>query len=228
MGRTRVPAQGRAGELIDALRIQNTILCAAQARAAELMVEFADVRKPLDKQRIADLKREGVEPRFKAGEFAAKEISAAVNVGKYTVQRLVAMARRLQTECPDAYDSWKAGDICQERAVRINRALRRLVRDSSKERLNSVVVDVAVGQTPELLGRWLNQFVAMMEPDEQDERLHRAMEDRYVCIRPDLDGMSFLSAMMSAVDAAAVDRILTALAAAAAPDDLRTMKQRRS
>jgi len=90
------------------------------------------------------------------------------------------------------------------------------------------VVDIAIGQTPELLGRWLNQFVARVEPDEQDERLHRAMEDRYRSIRPDLDGMSFLSALMSPVDAAALEQILTALAAAAEPGDLRTMAQRRS
>ncbi|MET0864114.1 MAG: DUF222 domain-containing protein, partial [Nakamurella sp.] len=228
MGRTVIPTEGRAGELIDALRAQNTILCAAQARAAELMVEFADIRKSRDKKRISDLKREGVDPVFRAGEFAAMEISAAVQASKPVVHRVVAMARRLEAECPDAYDAWKAGNICQERALRINRALRRLVLDSSKQLLNSMVVDVAVGQTPELLGRWLNQFVARIEPDEQDGRLHRAMEDRYACIRPDLDGMSFLSALMSSVDAAAVDRILTALAAAAEPGDLRTMAQRRS
>jgi len=156
------------------------------------------------------------------------EISAAVQASKSGIHRVVAMARRLQAECPDAYDAWKAGNICQERAMRINRALRRLVFASSKQLLNSMVVDIAIGQTPELLGRWLNQFVARVEPDEQDERLHRAMEDRYVSIRPDLDGMSFLSALMSSVDAAAVHRILTALAAAAEPGDLRTMAQRRS
>ena len=78
MGRTAVPTEGRAGELIDALRVHNTILNAAQARAAELMVEFADVRKSRDQQRISGLKREGVDPVFRAGEFAAVEISAAV------------------------------------------------------------------------------------------------------------------------------------------------------
>jgi hypothetical protein len=54
------------------------------------------------------------------------------------------------------------------------------------------------------------------------------MDDRYASVRPDVDGMSFLSCMMSAVDAAAIDRILSSLAAAASPGDLRTMRQRRS
>ena len=138
------------------------------------------------------------------------------------------MTRRVQAECPDAWDAWVAGQIDHDGCVRINRALRRLVHDSSKQLLNSLVVQVAVGQTPELLGRWLNQFIARVEPEEQDERLRRSMEDRYASVRPDVDGMSFLSALMSAVDAAAIDRILAALAAAAPPGDTRTMAQRRS
>ena len=120
------------------------------------------------------------------------------------------------------------GQIDQDKVVRINRALRRLVHASSKQLLNATVVEVAVHQTPELLGRWLNQFIARVEPEEQNERLRRSMEDRYASVRPDIDGMSFLSALMSAVDAAAIDRILSALAAAAPPGDTRSMAQRRS
>ena len=113
-----------------------------------------------------------------------------------------------------------AGDIDQERVLLINRALRRLVKDSSKQLLKATVVEVAVGQTPELLGRWLNRFVAEFEPDEQDERMRRSSADRYASVRPDVDGMSFLSAMMSSVDAAAIDRILSSLAAAEEPGDV--------
>jgi len=56
-----------------------------------------------------------------------------------------------------------------------------------------VVVDVAVSKTGELLGRWLNQFVARIEPDQQDERIHRSLADRCVSVRPDLDGMGSVS-----------------------------------
>ena len=83
-------------------------------------------------------------------------------------------------------------------------------------------------KTGELLGRWLNQFVARVEPDEQDERIHRSLADRYVSVRPDLDGVSFLSAALSSLDAAAIDRVLTAVAAVADPSDTRTMQQRRA
>jgi len=228
MGMVRVLTGGRAGELIDELRAQDAAVSRAQARRAELMVEFADTRKACDHRDIADRRARGEDPRFKAGEFAGLEISLAVKTSKFAAQRIVAMTRRVQAECPDAWDAWVAGDIDQERVLRINRALRRLVHDSSKQLLNSLVVEVAVGQTPELLGRWLNQFIARLEPEEQDERLRRSMDDRYASVRPDVDGMSFLSCMMSAVDAAAIDRILSSLAAAASPGDLRTMRQRRS
>ena len=228
MGMVRVPTGGRAGELIDELRAQDAAVSRAQARRAELMVEFAATRKACDHRDIAERRARGEDPRFRAGEFAGLEISLAVKTSKFAAQRIVAMTRRVQAECPDAWDAWVAGDIDQERVLRINRALRRLVHDSSKQLLNSLVVEVAVGQTPELLGRWLNQFIARFEPEEQDERLRRSMDDRYASVRPDVDGMSFLSCMMSAVDAAAIDRILSSLAAAASPGDLRTMRQRRS
>src|SRR6476620_6130551 len=122
------------------------------------------------------------------------------------------MTCRLQSETPDVWDAWIAGDINELKAERINHALLKLVRDESKRLLNMLVVPVAVTKTPELLGRWLNRFVAQAEPEESDERIRRSLEDRYVSVRPDLDGVSFLSACLSSLDAASVDLMLDALA----------------
>jgi len=74
----------------------------------------------------------------------------------------------------------------------------------------------------------LNQFVARVEPDEQDERIHRSLADRYVSVRTDLDGVSSLNAALSSLDAAAIDRVLTAITAVADPGDTRTLQQRRA
>jgi len=133
----------------------------------------------------------------------------------------------VRAETPDAWDAWRAGDINLDKAERISKTLIRLVRDNSKALLNAVVVDVAVCKTGELLGRWLNQFVARIEPDQQDERIHRSLADRCVSVRPDLDGVSFLSAALSSLDAAAIHRVLTAIAAVTDPGDTRTLQQRR-
>jgi hypothetical protein len=229
MGRTRqVPVGGAARVLIDELIGQRRVLARAQARNAELLVAFADTRTGLDKQRIAGLRAGGVDARYSAGEFAANEVSMACSTSRHVAQRVIAMARRVRAETPDAWDAWVAGDIDQDKVERINRALRRLQRDASKVLLNALVVDVAVCKTPEILGRWLNQFILETEKDLQDERLQRSFQDRYVSVRPDLDGMSFLTAELSAVDAHAIDQVLTALAGIAEPGDPRTRQQRRA
>ena len=100
--------------------------------------------------------------------------------------------------------------------------------EESKELLNTLVVPVAIEKTPEILGRWLNQFIAEVEPDETDERLRRSFDDRYVSVRPDIDGISFLHGALSSVDAVAVDQILNALASVAEPGDERTKQQCRA
>ena len=109
MGKVRVPTGGLAGKLVDELRLQEVELCRAQARRAELMVEFSGVRRELDEARIADRAAVGADARFKAGEFAALEISLALMTSKYVAQRILAMTRRVQAECPDAWDAWLAG-----------------------------------------------------------------------------------------------------------------------
>src|SRR5664279_484413 len=228
MGKSAPPVGDRPTAVMNEFITHNKVLWRAQARSAALMVEFSGARKESDERVIADRVAEGSDARFAAGEFAAIELSLAGRMSKHLVRRTAAMAHRLRTECPDAWDAWEHGDIDQDKAIRINRALRRLVHDRSKLALNNLVVDVAICKTPELLGRWLNQFIASAEPDETDERLRRSLDDRYVSIRPDIDGISFLHAALSAVDATAVEQILNALAAIAEPDDPRTKQQRRA
>ncbi len=156
------------------------------------------------------------------------EIGLATRTSKHGVQQTIGIARRLREETPDAWQAWLAGDIDQARAAKINHALLRLTRASSKHLLNALVVPVAACKTAELLGRWLNAFIATYEPDETDERLHRSLADRYVSLRPDLDGVSFLSAAMSSLDAAAIDQVLNALAGLCEAGDPRTLQQRRA
>ena len=228
MGDPGVATAERAHALVGELVAAQRVLASAQACAAGLMVEFAGVRRVLDAELIANRSSVGVDSRFRPAEFAATEIGLAVTASKFSVQRTMAVAARLQAETPDAWDAWAAGEIDQPKAVRINRALLRLTKASSKEMLNATVVPVAVCKTAELLGRWLNQLVARLEPDQVDERLRRSFDDRYVSLRPDLDGMSSLSAAMSSVDAVAVDQVLSALSGLAEPGDARTLMQRRA
>src|SRR5664279_4846349 len=137
---TTSPSEARTAALVDELRSQQRVLARAQAHSAELMVEFTEARRTMDEYLIADRKAAGGDARFKAGEFAAREISMAVKGSKYTVQRTAAMAHRLKTESPDTSDAWQVGDVDQDKAIRINRALRRLVFDKSKQLLNTCLL----------------------------------------------------------------------------------------
>ena len=217
-----------AKELVDQIKDQQQVLAAAQARQASLMLKFSNTRRQLDQQRITSMRNEGADPRYTPGEFAALEIGLATTTNKHKISRTIGIARRLHDETPDAWDAWQAGHIDHDRAARINKALIRLTRDTSKQLLNALVVEVAKHKTVELLGRWLNEFVAQVEPDQTNDRMRRSLEDRYVSIRPDIDGISFLSAAIASADADAINQVLDALAAIALPGDTRTFQQRRA
>jgi len=214
--------------LVDQIKDQQQVLAAAQARQASLMLKFSNTRRHLDQQRITYMRNEGADPRYTPGEFAALEIGLATTTNSRKISRTIGIARRLHDETPDAWDAWQAGHIDHDRAARINKALIRLTRDTSKQLLNALVVDVATRTTVEILGRWLNEFVARVEPDQTNDRLRRSLDDRYVSIRPDIDGISFLNAAIASADADAINQVLDALAAIAEPGDTRTFKQRRA
>src|ERR1700712_5323926 len=228
MGEAAGSIEDEARVLIDELAAAQQTLAAAQARQAALMLEFDATRDGCDRLRIADQVAAGLDERYESGEFAAMEIGLAIKASKHSVQRTIGIAHRLREETPDAWQAWQAGDIDHPRAAKINHALLRLTRASSKQLLNALVVPVAACKTAELLGRWLNAFIAKYEPDETDERLQRSLADRYVSLRPDLDGVSFLSAAMSSLDAAAIDQVLNALAGLCETGDPRTLQQRRA
>ena len=217
-----------AKELVDQIIDQQQVLAAAQAKHARLMLTFSNTRRALDHTRITSMRSDGADPRYTPGEFAALEIGLAIKTNKHKITRTIGIARRLHDETPDAWDAWQAGHIDHDRAARINKALIRLTRDTSKQLLNALVVDVATHKTVELLGRWLNEFVARVEPDQTNDRMRRCLEDRYVSIRPDIDGISFLHAAIASADADAINQVLNALAAIALPGDTRTFQQRRA
>ena len=129
--------------LIDGLAAHQKVLNAAQAKLAGLMLAFADRRRDLDRRRIADLSFDARPERYAAGEFAAVEVALATVTAKSTVARLMAVAARLQLDAPAVWAAWSAGEIDQDRAFVIEKALRRLIREDSKRLLNQAVVPVA-------------------------------------------------------------------------------------
>src|SRR5664280_1873783 len=100
----------RAAELIDALVLHHRELAKAQARCAALMMEFSETRSACDRRVIADRQAAGVDPRYKAGEFAPTEISMALRESKHSVQHTMVIARQLRKDTPDAWDASSGSD----------------------------------------------------------------------------------------------------------------------
>ena len=82
MGKSTDQGTVRAAELVDELAAQQKVLARAQARRAELMMEFADRRSRCDRQVIAEAQANGHDARYKAGEFGAIEIGLALRESK--------------------------------------------------------------------------------------------------------------------------------------------------
>jgi hypothetical protein len=59
MGEVRAGTVGDVAVMIDAVAAQQRAVGAAQARQAGLMVQFAAVRRGLDRRRLAELASEG-------------------------------------------------------------------------------------------------------------------------------------------------------------------------
>src|SRR6476619_123364 len=126
-----------AKQLVDQIIDQQQVLAAAQAKHAHLMLTFSNTRRALDHTRITSMRSDGTDPRYTPGEFAALEIGLAIKTNKHKITRTTGIARRLHDETPDAWDAWQAGHIDHDRAARINKALIRLTRDTSKQLLNA-------------------------------------------------------------------------------------------
>lgn len=69
----RVATRDRAAALIDEIRRHEKSLCTYRARRAQLMLDFADVRRGLDQQRIGEHQATGGDARYTAGEFAVTD-----------------------------------------------------------------------------------------------------------------------------------------------------------
>jgi hypothetical protein len=74
----------------------------------------------------------------------------------------------------------------------------------------------------------IDAAVLAVDADAARQRRKQADDDRYVCIRPDRDGMAELRGKLAAAHGAAFDRRLTQLAKTVCADDPRSLDQRRT
>ena len=173
---------------------------------------------------VADARSRG---REFAGERAGKleaeaalhELSLAVKVPVGSLQGALAAARLARTKLSHVWEAWVAGAIGAAQVGLIVGTAHRLKRDGSIIRLDNEVVAISKERTVTQLRRWLARFVDRVEPDMGDKRHREARRERRVYVEAGDDGMSWLSALLPSIEAAAIDTLVEAAARVMASTD---------
>ena len=162
-------------------------------------------------------------------EEVAAEVSAAQNISRGRAGTQIRYARELRERLPRVAGLFAAGEI-DFRVVStiVNRTSN--VTDDSVAAVDDALARLAPRwmklSGPKLADR-IDAAIAKFDPD--GVRVPPNIDDnRYVEVGPTVPGMAGIWANIHAVDAAAFDARLDALAATVCPDDPRTAMQRRS
>jgi hypothetical protein len=216
-------AGDRGARMLDEITAVQLEINALQARQATIMLAFADHRR-------SEAAASGTREPASAASFAADEIAVELSVSAYRIQSRIHAARTVRDDLPLTWALHESGRLDSFVVRLIAETAWTLTRAESIASLDEKVGDYAVGHTPGQLRQWLRRFIARVEPDHVAERRHASFSDRSVGINPADDGMAWLNALMSAEDAALLDRELTvaARAARATDEDERTERQARA
>jgi uncharacterized protein DUF222 len=200
-------------EILDQLRETEQQIAELHAKRVRLLAEF--VRR-----------RPGRAGRD-FSEFAPDELSAALSWTRpYANSRLhesLVMTRHL----PEVLDALATGQLDDHRAAALAEAASALP-DEAAHQVTAYVLDRAAGRTVSELRRVIRRAVVKFDPQGAEERRRRSREDRRVDFTPQENGMASLWAFLPAHEAAIINARLDAFARQPAPDDDRTIDQRRA
>jgi Domain of unknown function (DUF222) len=191
-----------------------------EARRAEALVEFA--RRGEASERL---------PRGEvARPFPAEELAPRLSVSPRIVASWLTTAVALEHRLPTTAAAFSDGRIDGARAAMIVHECRHLDDDGAREVENRLAHRLT-HQAPASLRQTLRRRVAALDPAGANVRRRRAESDRYVRIERADDGMAFLTALLPAEQALAIDTALDAAARSARrddPTDVRTLAQLRA
>ena len=163
---------------------------------------------------------------------AAADLATRLRVSENTIRCRAHRARVLSRRCPLTWRAYLAGDITEQNATTAATLVDTLPARTPEtwREFDESLADAAASLAP---GRFRTRARAVRErvhPTSLTERRARAMEDRGVWIRPDLDGMATLTALLPAERAHAVDDLLEKHARhlVGQSDDTRTVEQIRA
>lgn len=213
----------QAEDCVDVLSALESLKNAAAGAQAVVTAALAE----RERNRHRD---EGV-PAAKQGRGIAMQVGLARRESHHRGRQLLSLATFLTTDMPHTLAAMRRGDLTEYRATLLAREGACLKpsdrRDFDRAMCSAASTLQGVG-TRKLMGiaaRW----VAQRDQESVVERNRRALNQRYVSIRPAADGMVYLSALLGVKEGFAAYGVLSKLAteqhALAAEHDGRTVNQ---
>jgi hypothetical protein len=209
-------------QMIDQIVVRRQALASLEAGEAAELLEY------VDRARAAGERAGGQARGRRRVEAAVHELSLAMTLPVPTIERRVARAHRLRSTMPQVWQAWHDGRISTAHVISIDRAATRLVHPASVATLDDLAVDRLAPLTPGQATRWLDRWVERTESAESARRHQIAYRDRKIGLRPLGDGMTRMTADITAGDAAAILQKLTGTAHQLPADDDRTIDQARA
>lgn len=163
-----------------------------------------------------------------ARRVAATEVCAALRISEREAEQMIADSHALVHQLPLTLDALRTGRISYRHAsILVDET--RCLPEESWHAFESVALPEAEVRTPAGFRQRARALRERLHPTSIDDRRREAEEWRSVRLEPGRDGMAWLSAHLPAEQAHGAYRRLTEIAASlAAPDEPRTLAQRRA
>lgn len=145
-----------------------------------------------------------------------EEIAAALRVAPATAQMKIDSARMLANHLPLTADALATGEISPAHATVIARETERAVRaglnPESIRHIEERALAHAELHTPGQVANKVKALIAKVSPEEFEEAVEAAIEQRRVDFYPESDGMATVVALLPAADAITLRNALDAMA----------------
>jgi hypothetical protein len=209
-------AHSAAAAALEDVSIRMNALIAEQYASISAMLEDAQ-RCPdpwvgpdptLDPGWVDPRDRSAAEVRRERREIAVRatvaDIATRLHVSETTVRTRATLAGTLRARCPQVWDGFRSGWIVEQNAVTAARLAASLPDVAEVwTAFDDRIAEAAASAPPGAFRLRARNARERVHPESVDERHRRAAADRRVWLEPELDGMTLLSALLPAADAAA-------------------------
>ena len=198
------------GGLIDGIAQLDRMQTSLAAHKAELVDQARQWAELMEAAR--DDSDRGWNSAVRARRTIVTELACALRIPERTAESLVADSQSLMTDLPATFAALGAGEISWRHARSVIDH-GRSVPSESHSAFEEAVLPFAKKLTVAQFDRKARVICERMHPETIEERHERAVEDRFVEMQPDRDGMAWLTVHLPAVVVQGICNRLTDMAA---------------